>query len=312
MLSRSRWLDGPGFWWDDWLVMGLWVLSIEMAVCLVYLRDSWAGRDAIGIVTPHDIEEMLMWVYISVPFYIIGTYGSKVVWVALYMRMWDFNTPFRKMCWATVFVLVAATIAFTVGAIVVYWPFHYYLDDSAIVRQFHIGINLLPVVYSVAAINITMDFWVLLLPVPKLMSLTGVTRQRKARICVVFLLGFVVTATSVVRLRYIVPLHNTTNVTWDFAHFGTWSEIEVHLSMISCNLPALAGLFNRLRTRRRAVRNVQESDSTGYSGSSNRTPPKTPKLNTWSEGSASTSEQRQSEEQYEQIIMRPAQARAPG
>lgn len=134
---------------------------------------------------------------ISVPFYIIGTYGTKVAWVALYMRMyvlptlyyisqyrlihnrWEFNTPFRKLCWATIAALVFAMVGFSVGAIVVSWPFHYYLADSAIVRRSYKGIQLLPVVYSVAAINIALDFWVLLLPLPKLMSLTGVSKQRK-------------------------------------------------------------------------------------------------------------------------------------
>ena len=87
MLARSRWLSGPGFWWDDYLVIILWVLEIEMAVCLVYIRDSYGGIDAFGVVDASHVQSMLKWVFISVPFYITGTYGAKVVWVLLYIRM---------------------------------------------------------------------------------------------------------------------------------------------------------------------------------------------------------------------------------
>lgn len=165
---------------------------------------------------------------------------------------------------------------------------HYYKDnDSPIVRQWYAGINIYAAVFGVAAINIAMDFWVLLLPIPKLMSLTGVSKQKKMGICGVFLLGFICTAISIVRLYYIIPIRNTTNATFDFAPFQTWSKVEVDLSMISCNLPALAGLIKRLRTKYRESR-ADSDESAGMT--SNRSPPKhTPKLNTWKEGSISMS-----------------------
>lgn len=60
VLSRSKWLQGPGFWWDDYLVLGLWVLSIELVVCLVFLRNNWAGRDALDFVDRNHIDQLLM------------------------------------------------------------------------------------------------------------------------------------------------------------------------------------------------------------------------------------------------------------
>ncbi|PIB02235.1 hypothetical protein CB0940_00392 [Cercospora beticola] len=305
MLARSQLLKGPGFWWDDWITLFLAVISVELAACLVYTRGGWAGRDSIGIVDPGDIEELFLWMYISVPFYIIGTYGAKIVWVLLYMRMWEFNTAFRKLCWATIFVLTVCSISFTVGAIIVYWPYHYYIGDSPTVRRFHLGIDLIPVVFSVAAINIASDFFVLLLPIPKLMSLTGVSVQRKAGICAVFGLGFIVTACSIVRLRYIVPLRNTTNPTWDFGLFGTFSVVEVHLGMVSCNLPALAGLVNRMRTHRRAKRHIDQSGTSGNSSSTGSAPRKTPKLTTWVATNTSVSTAEQSDYDYEHELAAP-------
>jgi hypothetical protein len=86
-LARSRWLEGPGFWWDDWLVLALWVLEVETGARLVFLRADCAGRDALAPVDATDVRGMLKWDFISVPFYIIGTYGAKLGWILLYMRM---------------------------------------------------------------------------------------------------------------------------------------------------------------------------------------------------------------------------------
>ena len=66
----------------------------------------------------------------------------------------------------------------------------------------------------------------------------------------------------------------------------------MHLSMVSCNLPALAGLIKRLRTKYRESRmdSDESAGMTDFRGLSNRSPPKhTPKLNTWKGGSISMS-----------------------
>ncbi|KXS99514.1 hypothetical protein AC578_4265 [Pseudocercospora eumusae] len=261
LLSRSRFMNGPGFWWDDCLVLVLWMMSIELVICLAIMRHNGAGRDAIGWVSKDHVEKVLLWVYASEPFYISGTYGFKLVWVLLYLRMWEANTLFRKVCWYTAGLLMMGLVGFGVGAIAAFWPQQYYTGDSAIVRTHRAGIDLIPAVFIIGALNVAGDFWVLLLPIPKLINLESITKQRRMWICTLFLLGFVVTVCSMVRCTTILPLRNTTNVTWDFGHFVTWSEVEIHLSMVSCNLPALAGLIHRLRWRhRRRIASQGEED----------------------------------------------------
>ncbi|KXT18052.1 hypothetical protein AC579_4554 [Pseudocercospora musae] len=251
LLSRSRFMNGPGFWWDDLLVLVLWMMSIELVICLAFMRHHGAGRDAIGWVSRDHVEKVLLCVYASEPFYITGTYGFKLVWVLLYLRMWEANTMFRKVCWCTAGLLMMGLVGFGVGAIAALWPHQYYSGDSAIVRTRRAGIDLIPAVLTISVLNVAKDFWVLLLPIPKLITLKSITKQRRMGICILFLLGFVVTVCSMVRFTTILPLRNTTNATWDFGHFVIWSEVEIHLSMVSCNLPALAGLIHRLRWRYR-------------------------------------------------------------
>lgn len=66
-----------------------------------------------------------------------------------------------------------------------------------------------------------------------------------ARISACFLVGFVVTACSIVRLTRVQGLQESRNVTWDFAPAGLWSLIEVYCSLICCCMPAMAGLIKR-------------------------------------------------------------------
>lgn len=248
-LSRAKCMSGPGFWWDDWSVLFLWVLSLEICVCLPILHFYGLGRDVFGGATSHDIQILLLWFQISISFYLIDTYGTKVAIILFYLRIWEGNTGYRRVCWVTAAVLFAVIIAFSVGSATVFWPLKYYDGHSAVVRQTHGGIQIFDTIISIAVLNIAMDFWVLFLPISRLTKMTGVSRKRRISIAGIFLLGLIVTTTSLVRIKYIIPLQNSTNPTWDFGRFGFWSKIELHLSMIGCNLPTMAGLIHRLRTR---------------------------------------------------------------
>lgn len=111
-------------------------------------------------------------------------FHPSFTYIAVYQLIvcdrWDFNTTFRKICWISIGISLVVIVSFIVGAIVLYWPIHYYMDnDSPIVREYQLGINVSDAVIALAGITIAMDFWVLLLPIPKLMSLTGVSRQKK-------------------------------------------------------------------------------------------------------------------------------------
>ena len=65
-------------------------------------------------------------------------------------------------------------------------------------------------------------------------------------ICSCFLIGFGVTACSIIRLTHLFSLNNSHNPTWDFAQPGLWSLVEVYTCMICCCTPAMAGFLHRL------------------------------------------------------------------
>lgn len=68
------------------------------------------------------------------------------------------------------------------------------------------------------------------------------------RICLVFLVGLVVTICSFVRLKYIHGFTKHENFTYFYSYIGLWSSVEVYLSQVCCCMPATAGLVRRSST----------------------------------------------------------------
>lgn len=65
------------------------------------------------------------------------------------------------------------------------------------------------------------------------------------RISACFLVGFVVTICSIIRITKLQNLQDSHNETWNVSPAGLWSLIEVYCSLICCCMPAMAGLVKR-------------------------------------------------------------------
>jgi len=265
LMSRSRYFGGPGYWWDDWVLVILWILSFEMIVDAA-LNHRWrAGVDVIAATT-ENIHGVLLSCFLREPFYLVGTYGAKVVFALFYLRIYKTPGGIRRACYFTIFLGCLGMFVFSTASGFVRWPLDYYYDDSARVRRYHDSwINIEAAVFAFSALNIWADCYVLLLPVPMLRKLRGLPRHRKIGITVVFLVGFVATAASAVRLATIPPLANSLNVTWDFAIFMLACQVELNLAMICVNVPTWTGLVRRTYLRYwKGMRTTIIGDTTSY------------------------------------------------
>jgi hypothetical protein len=99
--------------------------------------------------------------------------------------------------------------------------------------------------YSVAGIDIGLDFLVLLLPLPAISGL-HLPRKQKFGLLLVFLLGFFVCIVSVVRLLTVL----VTSLDGDFVASGVWaiiwSAVEANVGIICASLLALKPLAAKL------------------------------------------------------------------
>ncbi|KAF2172692.1 hypothetical protein M409DRAFT_16653 [Zasmidium cellare ATCC 36951] len=108
-------------------------------------------------------------------------------------------------------------------------------------------VNLNALIFATAAINIILDFAVILLPIPKLWSLSIATRKKVA-VCVTFCIGLFVTLCSIIRLRTLAVWGSAPNVTWLYNPIAIWSNTEINLGVVCACMPAIAGLIQRSYT----------------------------------------------------------------
>lgn len=108
-------------------------------------------------------------------------------------------------------------------------------------------INVNALIFATAAINIILDFAVILLPIPKFWSLS-IAMRKKIAVCITFSIGLFVTLCSIIRLRTLAVWGDAPNVTWLYNPIAIWSNTEINLGVVCACMPAIAGLVQRSYT----------------------------------------------------------------
>ncbi|KAK4502011.1 hypothetical protein PRZ48_007822 [Zasmidium cellare] len=250
-VSRLPALNGSGFGWDDWTILLCWILLIPSDGILTSMADTGLGQDIWMLSDPnYQITKILYLFYVSEYTYVVSVALVKISILLLYLRMWPEeradSTWFRKAC----FILIAILATFTAICIIVLGvqchpiSFSWTKWDGQ-----HQGtcINLNALIFASAAINIVLDFAVILLPIPKLWSLSIATRKKVA-VCITFCIGLFVTLCSIIRLRTLAVWGSAPNVTWLYNPIAIWSNTEINLGVVCACMPAIAGLVQRSYT----------------------------------------------------------------
>lgn len=185
--------------------------------------------------------------YLGELFYNVIVMGTKISLILLYLRIWtvDSVTPaFRIACWTLIAILASTACAGTFAIIFQCSPVPYaWLSVAGDIQGNCINIEAFT--YTYGALNICYDVIVFFLPVHSLLKLQ-ITWPRKVGVIGAFLVGFLVTICSIVRLQYLVRLDKSKNITWDFQYIGMWSLVEANFSIVCCCMPAMAGLAQRV------------------------------------------------------------------
>ncbi|KAF2161929.1 hypothetical protein M409DRAFT_27655 [Zasmidium cellare ATCC 36951] len=246
MLYRLPALNGVGYGWDDWCLLLCFPAATGMTVTAHYAAKYGSGTD-LWLLSADQLQSFFIWAYAGEPLYAIVTCLTKVSLVLLYLRIWSVDilengSRFRLACWVTAGLLIITMVVFVLTSLFACtpiegaWNLHTGKDVKCANRTAQ-G-------YSLGAINIVFDFVVLLLPVPRLIKL-NINLGEKIGVLTTFMLGFLVTICSIVRMFYIYQTANVTNITYAYSFVGLWSLIEVYCTMVCCCVPAAAGLIRR-------------------------------------------------------------------
>jgi hypothetical protein len=95
--------------------------------------------------------------------------------------------------------------------------------------------------YVNSAINISFDFLVFILPVPKLLALSVQDSRPRVAVAMIFTVGLFVTVCSMVRLQYISLLGAYSDATYHYNELSLWSSLEGTVGVICACLPTIVG-----------------------------------------------------------------------
>ena len=185
MLFKAYGTDG-GLWWDDWTILATHTCGIGLSVIGIYgLAGHGLGKD-IWTLPFDDITILLQFFYFSEVFYLLNITLLKMSILFFYMRL--FTTPgTKKVLWVSQIFNGLFGLACVLVAIFQCRPIDYFWSrwDGE-----HQGtcLNFNAIGWTNAIVGITLDLWMLAIPLNKLRGLS-LSWKKKAGVTLMLCAG---------------------------------------------------------------------------------------------------------------------------
>ncbi|KAF3314586.1 hypothetical protein TWF173_004670 [Orbilia oligospora] len=239
-IYTRRWLI-RSFGIDDWLIIpaSIFCFALTISTCLA----TTAGYGLHIYDVPHHLRtKSLEYAWANMLIYCVTVTLTKLSILMFYLRLFP-SGFFRKLTYVTIFLVIASGVIYFVMVIFycvpirAYWqPFD--LPDAKCLSD---GYALV----SNAAVNIALDSWLWIMPLPVVCKVHLPTRQRLGLIGV-FALGFFVCIAGALRLYYVAITAYSYDKTWDGFNAWIWTALESDVGIICASLPALKPLVTKL------------------------------------------------------------------
>ncbi|KAK7996651.1 transcription initiation factor tfiid subunit 7 [Apiospora arundinis] len=218
------------------------VSSIPMDVIEFYMVANGFGKD-IWTLDQHRINMVVKYTWISEITYVPAIGFTKICLLCFFLRVFP-SRRFRYLCFGTIAFVVAFTIATFVVTIFSCNPVDFfYLGWAGDTKGTCININAFW--FSQATINISVDLWIMALPLSQIRKL-DLERKKKIFLCLMFCVGLLVTIFSIIRFTGLVSYSSTTNPTYNNVGAATWSVLECNVGIVCCCMPYVRSLLNRV------------------------------------------------------------------
>ncbi|KAK7177430.1 hypothetical protein PSPO01_16522 [Paraphaeosphaeria sporulosa] len=226
---------------EDYFVTTAMLCSTGLTVCIGVQAENGMGQH-IAALGPDEMRRSLKAFWASLIVYYLSLGLTKMSILLQYRRVFATSArTFQIAFWAILATVVAYTIWTELGSILACIPVRAFWTKEAGAKC----INQFVMWFTNAAINILTDFAIIILPMPVMRKLNLARRQKQALIGI-FALGGLVCIVSILRLRSLVKISNSSDPTYDNPSAATWSSVETNIGIICSCLPCLRPLVLRL------------------------------------------------------------------
>ncbi|PNS15537.1 hypothetical protein CAC42_796 [Sphaceloma murrayae] len=218
---------------EDWTILVAWVCSLGLTICILFEVKHGQGHH-IQTLTLEDLTGLYKALYYSIILYQGALVLNKVSILCQYYRLFP-GQKIRLAIWVMAAVTGIYGFWSVFGAVFMCKPIPYFWNRA--IPGGHC-IDSKAAWFANAGINIVTDFVIFLLPMPALKKLQ-LPKKQKIGLMLVFALGGFVCLTSILRLRALYDVTNSTDLTWENGPIAYWSSVEVNVGIVCASLPTL-------------------------------------------------------------------------
>ncbi|CAI7667886.1 hypothetical protein N7533_005177 [Penicillium manginii] len=224
---------------DDYAI--LIALAFSWAFFGLFVGEVYHGMGEHFKLIPADVYKIQMICFwASVPIYQTSLLTTKMSILFQYRRV--FSTPRMRLACSLLIGFLAVYGTWTVlSAWVNCVPLAKFWDPT--VPGFCFDKKALW--FSNSAVHILTDLLILIYPMPVLSSLQ-LPRKQKFALMAVFALGGFVMITSILRLKSLLVISNSSDPTYDNVGAAEWSAIECNVAIICACLPSTRAMLSQL------------------------------------------------------------------
>ncbi|KAK8003631.1 Galactose oxidase- beta-propeller [Apiospora arundinis] len=231
---------------DDWFIFAALLNCVPSAIINVHLLTrNGLGKD-IWTLTPTQIEGFAKGFYAITICYFSEVFLLKLSILFFYLRIFP-SKGMKRLLWATIVFDVLFGISFILVGIFqctpisANWTAWKGTGEGKCANQSAIA-------WANAAVSITMDLWMLAIPMSQLKSL-NLHWKKKVGVGLMFFVGTFVTVISIVRLSSLIEFRGSSNLTWDYFGVCLYSTIEITIGIICACMPTLRMILVRIWPR---------------------------------------------------------------
>ncbi|KAL6703592.1 hypothetical protein ACN47E_009537 [Coniothyrium glycines] len=222
---------------EDACILFAMMLAIALAVTVSEQAMHGLGRHD-NRLTDDEKDKLLKAFWAGVWIYNLALMVTKISILVQYLRIFPVRR-FRQACYAVLSVVLAAGGWAVFSSIFICSPVAFSWIKDIPGGQ---CMNQLVIWFTNAGLNIALDVFILLMPIPVINTLQ-ISRGQKTGLITMFALGASVTLVSVIRLSSLDSISNSTDISWDNPAHASLSAVEVNVGIICACLPAMRPLL---------------------------------------------------------------------
>ncbi|KAH8728111.1 hypothetical protein GQ44DRAFT_737803 [Phaeosphaeriaceae sp. PMI808] len=232
---------------EDWIMVAAASLTIVLLLILIAgAAEFKLGFSGMHLTQAQMVSTVKLILAVVVVYKMVVTL-IKISILMIYLKL-AINKTFERLCKVTIGLLAAYQLIVIIVVPAQCTPLHKLWDFTGQVQGHCINANAF--YHATSAFHITMDLWILALPVKLILRIPRPPRE-KLFLFIIFGLGVISTIASIIRLQSLRIFTLSNDPLYDALPINTWSMVEVNIGILCASIPSLKPLLSRAQRHHR-------------------------------------------------------------